>query len=178
MFNFAETSFTGAFATGFEADLAAGFVAGLAAGLTICRATGFDADLTVARAFVLAERPFAVAAGLLSTFVLTLVLDVGLDADVVPDLASALVACLIGPAALPFAATPLDAGFAAALVLGAGAGLAFLAFFAVTDFFDDAMTGHSCLVPGWSRDGGGSDTQLPFGAERRTSCDPWPQGAG
>ena len=62
------------------------------------------------------------------------------------------------------ATTLFVAGFASDL---GAADLAFLDFAAVTDFFDDAMTGHSYIVPGWSRNEGGSDTQLPFGAERR-----------
>ena len=190
MFNFAGTSFAGAFATGFEAVLTTGLAAAFTSDRTACLSagleTGLEADLeadleTDLEADVTFAGAFVPATGLLSTFVLTLALAPALDAAAgaavfAPTLTPALTTCVIGAAALPFAATPFDACFAAAPPFGAGADVTFLAFFAVTDFFDDAMTGHSCLVPGWSRDGGGSDTQLPFRAERRTSGDPTPCG--
>jgi hypothetical protein len=178
MFNFAGTSFAGAFATGFEAVLMTGLAAAFTSDRTACLSAGLETDLEADVTFAGA---FVPATGLLSTFVLTLALAPALDATAgaavfAPTLTPALTTCVIGAAALPFAAMPFDAGFAAAPPFGAGADVTFLAFFAVTDFFDDAMTGHSCLVPGWSRDGGGSDTQLPFRAERRTSGDPTPCG--
>jgi hypothetical protein len=122
----------------FGAALATGLEAVFATGLT----TGFAAGLETA-------------------------LETGLTTDLATDLVTGLTTDLADTAVLPFdGAALLDAGFAWTLPLGVAADLAFFCLDAGTDFFDDAMTGHSYIVPGWSRNEGGSDTQLPFGAER------------